>query len=426
VKAKKRRARPVKRKSPRRVVRSRPRAAERRPRPPERPIPGPDAFTDVSTPAHVQSQAATLLLIGNRLRGDAAATEARAAAAPALSDIARAPERAAPVMEAVPNEDLARLGFPGLRPSTVRFSAAALTEAAGRDFRGRPQLRRSRGDVRAATARLPEAARTFYSDANPETAAALLEVSLRHPNQLVRVAAAASYPTVAVNPQAPIRILEEGVQSRDRLVRDVAGHALARLDPRNPVLVRLLASRTRPSHRRPSRTATIVHGTWARDNDWWQPPTGDFWKYLHDNVDATLYGAADRFEWSGGYSDAARGLGGDDLHAWVQQHVLNGLDVFTHSHGGSVAMLATQAGTQIGKLVLLSCPVHWPKYAPDFALVTKVVSIRVHLDLVILADGGGQRFHDARIQENVLSIWFDHFTTHDPATWEDQNIKSML
>ena len=71
-------------------------------------------------------------------------------------------------------------------------------------------------------------------------------------------------------------------------------------------------------------------------------------------------------------------------------------------------------------------PVHWPKYAPDFNLVGKVVSVRVHLDLVILADRGGQRFYDSRISENVLPLWFDHFATHDPATWETYGVPAML
>jgi len=363
------------------------------------------------------SQAATLLLIGQHLRGDVAATRARALAA-------RQPRAA--VAEPLPRADVRRLGFPRLSPGTERFAAAATPESPRVAISGLARLRRSRANVRAVSRTLPGVARRFYADPNPETAAALLEVGCRHPDPLVRVAAAASYPTVTVDPETPIRILEEGTLSDDRLVRAVAAHALARLDPRNPVLLALLAARTRRSRRRPSHTSALVHGTWARDNDWWQPPSGDFWKYLHDNVRADLYGAADRFDWSGGYSDAARALGGTDLHAWVQQRGLDGLDVFAHSHGGSVSMLANQAGTRIGTLVLLSCPVHWPKYAPDFTRVGKVVSIRVHLDLVILADGGGQRFQDGRIEENVLPIWFDHFTTHDPDTWERYALKSML
>jgi len=419
--ARKRKSRKAKRKKPIRVARRRGASARPSPKAPERPIPGPEAFTKVSERTHVLSQAATLLLIGHHLRGDAAATQARAEATMGFAEF-----RAAAAPKAVPSDDLEQLGFPTLQPTTVRFPAAALTKAAQLDARARPRLKRSRRDVRAASGTLRETARDFYRDANPQTAAALLEVGLRHPDPLVRVTAAASYPTVAVDPALPIRILEEGVQSHDRLVRDVAAHALARLDPRNPFLARLLASTMRRSRLRPSRTSTIVHGTWARGSSWWQPPSGEFWKYLHDNVSPDLYGAANRFEWSGGYSDAARGLGADDLRTWVLRGGLDGLDVFAHSHGGSVAMLATQAGTRIGKLVLLSCPVHWPKYAPHFSRVTTPVSIRVRLDLVILADGGGQRFHDMRIQQHVLPVWFDHFTTHEPDTWERYDIKSML
>ena len=206
----------------------------------------------------------------------------------------------------------------------------------------------------------------------------------------------------------------------------MAAHALAHVDPQNPALRGLLAARRSRSARRPSHTSLLVHGTWARASSWWQPPAGDFWRYVHDEVDASLYGASDRFDWSGGYSDAARALGGSDLHSWVQGHSLAGLDLFAHSHGGSVAMLTSQAGTAVGRMVLLSCPVHWPKYMPAFSAVGKVVSVRVRLDLVILADRGGQRFTDSRIEEHVLPIWFDHFATHDPATWRTYDVPSML
>ena len=89
-------------------------------------------------------------------------------------------------------------------------------------------------------------------------------------------------------------------------------------------------------------------------------------------------------------------------------------------------MLASQGGTRVGKLVMLSCPVHWPKYAPNFTQVSKVVSVRVRMDLVILADRGGQRFQDNHIDEHVLPIWFDHFATHDPHTWDRYRVRSML
>lgn len=336
------------------------------------------------------------------------------------------PRPTAGPVEAVPAEDLRALGFPTMPVARARFRPEELQRVAAVRFTGARTAEPAPPDRRAASRTLGRAATAFYRDASTEAAAALLEVSLRHPHELVRVSAAASYFEVAADPRPAIRVLEHGLRSRDRLTRDVAAHALARVDPRNPKLEKLLRPRRRRSRRKRSRTSLIVHGTWGRTSSWWQPPNGDFWKYVLDEVDASLYGAQDRFEWSGGYSDAARLLAGAGLHGWVQQKALAGLDLFTHSHGGSVAMLATQNGTGVGRLALLSCPVHWPKYTPDFARVAKAVSVRVHLDLVILVDGGGQRFHDARIQENVLPIWFDHFATHDPDVWRQHDVPSML
>jgi hypothetical protein len=372
-------------------------------------------------PSHVQSQAATLLLIGAHLRGDPAATQARAEAS---GRMLRATMRGAPA--AIPASDLRRLGFPRLAAGSPRFRPETLQRVAGAQFSAARAPVPSRGDVRAATRAMRRAANAFYRDTSHETAAALLEVALRHPHELARVAAAASYVPAAADPRRAIALLERGVRSRDALIRDVAATALARLDPRHAALTKLLEPRARRSRRRRSHTSLVVHGTWARTQGWWQPPNGDFWCYYHAQVDPTLYGAADRFEWSGGYSDAGRAVAGTDLHAWVEQHNLDGLDLIAHSHGGSVAMLATHAGTRVGRLILLSCPVHWPQYTPDFTRVDRVISVRVHLDLVILADGGGQRFHDNRIEEHVLPLWFDHSASHDVGTWQQYDVPAML
>ena len=377
------------------------------------PVAGPDAFQDFREPDHVHSQAATLLLIGSHLRGDAPAMQARLAIT----------EPVALATRPLPPEDLTALGFPPVRVSGDRFRSSELQKLSG--ARLMAAVRPRAEEVRKAPASIAASAQNFYKDSNSETAAALLETSLRNPQQLVRVAAASSYVDVAADPTPAIRILEDGLRSRNFLTRDVSAYALAHVDPRNSRLAELLRAKKITSRRKPSRTSTIIHGTWASGSPWWQPG-GDFWTYLHDNVDANLYGAADRFGWTGGYSDAARADAGTALHDWVQQHNLDGLDLFTHSHGGNVAMLANHAGTKVGKMVLLSCPVHWPKYTPEFTLTQKVISVRVHLDLVILADRGGQRFSDPRIQENVLPIWFDHFATHDQANWAKYNIPGML
>jgi hypothetical protein len=330
---------------------------------------------------------------------------------------------AEPAARPLPPEDLSALGFPAMRVTGDRFHPAELQQLSGVRLTAaaRPRI----ADARRAPTSVAAAADNFYRDATSETAAALLETSLRHPNQLVRVAAASSYVELVVDPQPAIRILEDGLKSRNLLVRDVAAYSLAHVDPKNPKLIALLRPRTVRSRRKPSRTSTIIHGTWASASSWWQPG-GDFWTYLRNGVDPNLYGAQDRFGWTGGYSDAARADAGTELHDWVQQHDLDGLDLFTHSHGGNVAMLANQAGTNVGRMVLLSCPVHWPKYTPQFNAQERVVSVRVHMDLVILADRGGQRFSDPRIQENVLPLWFDHFATHDQANWAKYDIPGMI
>jgi hypothetical protein len=47
-------------------------------------------------------------------------------------------------------------------------------------------------------------------------------------------------------------------------------------------------------------------------------------------------------------------------------------------------------------------------------------------DLVILADGGAQKFNDPKITEIVLPIWFDHFATHDPGVWTKYGIAQQV
>ena len=401
----------------RRVARSRARQSVDAPSP----VAGPDAFRDMSKPDYVLSQAATLLLIGAHLRGDPVATETEAG--PTARALSR-PRAGAPA--GVPASDLRQLGFPRLIAGAPRFRPETLQRAAGVRFVGTRAAVPSRGDQQTASTAVRQAANTFYRDTSHESAGALLEVALRHPSELVRVTAAASYVPITTDPRPALAILEQGVRSRDALTRDVAATALGRVDPRNPALAPLLEPRRRRSRMRPSHTSLLVHGTWARTQPWWQPPNGNFWSYYRAQVDPTLYGVGDRCEWSGDYSDAGRAVAGDALHTWVDAHNLDGLDLIGHSHGGSVIMLANHAGTHVNRMILLSCPVHWPKYTPDFMRVARVISIRVHLDLVILVDGGGQRFNHPQIEEHVLPLWFNHSLSHDPGTWQQNNVPAWL
>src|SRR5262245_30300896 len=177
------------------------------------PIAGPDSFADLSDPHHVHSQAATLLLIGSSLRGDLVAPH------PAFATLGPTPGAGA---KRIPEEDLQSLGFPAVRVSGERFRSAELRQLSG--SRAIPKA------VRAPPVRVTEVAESFYKAPDPNTAAALLATCLRHPHPLVRVAAAASYFEIAVNPTPALRTLESGLGSRNLLVRDVAAYALARAD----------------------------------------------------------------------------------------------------------------------------------------------------------------------------------------------------
>src|SRR5258708_12492076 len=96
-------------------------------------------------------------------------------------------------------------------------------------------------------------AQDFYKDSNSETAAALLENSLRHPHQLVRVSAASSYVDVAANPAPAIRILEDGMRSKHWLTPDISPYTISHLHPNNPQLPQLLRSLRVRTRRKPSR-----------------------------------------------------------------------------------------------------------------------------------------------------------------------------
>ena len=369
------------------------------------PVRGPKAFERADRDA-VLAQSAILLQMGRQLRGDDAALEARARAVPGLRGGRRE------------DDDRDLFPVPVVRATGTRFRSAALGAKA-------PEALQRGADIFRKD--LARHARRLYRAPTPEAAAMLFEASLSHPELLARVSAAWAYLPLAADPARLLDILEEGAESAEPLTRDVAATALARVAPGHPALARLTGGPAEGGSPLPSRTSTIVHGTWASGSDWWKPEVpGDFFSYMKASVDPTLYAGADRFGWSGGYSDAARALAAADLKAWVEAHGWNAPDLFTHSHGGSVAMLASQNGMAVGRLVLLSCPVHVPKYLPDFSRVGRIVSIRVHFDLVILADGGGQRFRDTRITEHVLPVWFDHSASHDPAVWEKHGVAGML
>jgi len=338
--------------------------------------------------------------------------------------------------ELVEEEDLAALGIPANlleleQHRGVQFQFGSMREDLGEDEAERLRGARDFQNVEAeATFRDVQSSLSdqLAQSPQPDQAARLVENSLNHPQSLVRVAAASTAFDLFKADQGRQElnmILEQGLGDEDDLVRELAATVLARVAPDHPGLAALTSGGGQEEPGEPSHTSMLVHGTWARGNSWWQSG-GDFHTYILNEVRPDLYSETDRYEWSGGWSDEARSIAAPELEGWVTAHGLSGLDLICHSHGGSVAMLASHDSLQISKLVLLSCPVHTEKYLPNFIQVNDVVSVRVKFDLVILADGGGQRFREDEIRENRLPIWFNHSATHDPDVWREHDVPLML
>lgn len=375
----------------------------------EQPIKSPDAFRDLKD-EHVLSQASVLLLLGAQME----------AAEPVSSAVGLRSMRT--VSSRVPREYLTRLNVPSLKahagrriqPQQVRTALQRHSALFARPLTETPQEA------------IFSLARNLHKRKDLVSLSSLLEACLNHAHEVVRVAAALAYFHISSEPSRLLGIIEKDAASDESTVRDLARAALLRLSPGHPRLAELTQPLSRGRTGASPHTTLLVHGTFAGNEPWWRP-SGNFYSYLiNEGVRPDLYAGQDPFEWSGGYSDAARAMAADDLKNWLGAHNIQKPYLITHSHGGSAAMLASQNGLDIGPLVLLSCPVHFPKYMPDFNRVGKIVSIHVKFDWVIFLDGGGQRFNHPKIKEIVLPIWFDHSATHDPEVWRANKLPGKI
>jgi len=361
------------------------------------PIPGPDAFAGAGRDARL-SQAAIVLSVG-----------AAAGGVPARVDH--------PVAIGLP-ADLTPLGRP--QPIPVADAAAPLRIELTRHLADR-QLRIPATVCAELMSRLMERP-------EPVTAAALVEANLHSGSRLVRTAAAVA----ALDTTGPrddlLAHLVEGATRGDALTRELGRVGVARIDPGHAALRNVVA---RPSPLtgtdRPSHTAVLTHGSFAGLTRWWQPG-GDFYSYL-DALVPPLKLHDPSFRWSGLYADGARQLAAQQLVEWVADQNLQRPDFFAHSHGGTVANLATVRGAEFDRLVLLSWPVH-EQWFPDFTRVRRIIDVRVRLDLIILADRGGQTFtpppEHAAIVSSHVNGWFDHSEAHQPDYWERHGLPSIL
>jgi hypothetical protein len=262
----------------------------------------------------------------------------------------------------------------------------------------------------------------------PIIAAALVEANLYSQSRLVRTAAAVAALDTTGPRDDVLDQLVDGASRGDALTREIGRIGVARVDPQHPVLRSLVGRPSRLTGTdRPSHTAVLTHGTFAALTRWWQP-NGDFYTYL-DSLVPPLKLHDPSFRWSGLYSDGARQLAAQQMADWVVDQNLQRPDIFAHSHGATVASLATHRGLQLDRLVLLSWPVD-DQWFPEFANVQQIIDVRTRLDLVIIADGGGQTFtpppaHAGKVASHVNG-WFEHGDTHEPAYWERHELPAVL
>lgn len=265
-----------------------------------------------------------------------------------------------------------------------------------------------------------EMARTvqdLYQRPSTENAAALFEAAMYSAHPLVQVAAAAGARETTRLRKRIRRTLEAGCVSDDPLVARLAQEALSKIDPKDPsVSERVIEQPISKKRRRKSETAVITHGTFASDALWYQPG-GDFYEaFAHNRPDLDLHDES--FTWTGAYSHAARRADALLLKEWIGDQGLVVPDFFAHSHGGTVANLATRQGVEFNRMVLMAWPVH-QQWLPTFSRVNEIVDIRVRFDLVILLDGGGQRFQPNQFNvDEHRNGWFDHAAPHQPAYWD--------
>jgi len=171
-------------------------------------------------------------------------------------------------------------------------------------------------------------------------------------------------------------------------------------------------------------TSLLVAGTGAWANSWYLTG-GDFHSYILREVRHDLYCGYDAFQWSGAYKKRHRLVAAERLAGWVRDVVGHGLNaMFAHSYGGVIALNATTHGLQVKDLVLLSVPAE--EIRVEWRNIERTVSLRIHMDLVLLAARRPQYFTE-NVEENYLPHWFwTHSDSHDPGIWEREKSPQLL
>jgi hypothetical protein len=356
------------------------------------------------TPAAAWSQAAALMALGARLTGESAVAD---------------------------DVDDAELGVPRVAPLRTPFTRRDAEQATARF---NPPIDSGGGTATLAVAEgaglrsaLWRTARTADGVTAQIAAATLLYTGLASPLEATRVASATQITDLAGQPDVAVRrALEEGLRSDEPTVAEMAAAGLARIEPRHPGLI---GREPQPPTRGPAPTGSVIaHGTWSRLKGTWWRPGGDLFTFLKAGPSPDLYANDDYYRWTSAYDEASRIAAAQDLVRWMKLHSMAGLDtVYAHSHGGNVLLEAAALGVDIRLLVLLSTPARsrpkaqWTKIGQH---ARRIISLRVHCDLVVLADRSRQKFPGEYVRSipALPGVYFDHSALTSPSVWKKHKL----
>ncbi len=277
----------------------------------------------------------------------------------------------------------------------------------------------------------------------PQAAIAVLEAALDGAEPIVQVAIMDACFEITgddIHKQALERILEQAASGGDRSeeVYMAARLALGRIgrlgsdaldefgDSGLAIDAVVVKRRGGPRPKAAARASItiMIHGTWASDGTWWRP-SGDFFEYVKKDLFRTdLYGEKDQFEWSGKNRDAQRKKAGRSLGKWLQAHPAKEINVFAHSHGANVAMLATHDEARFDRLVMLSPPVRQDYFA-RWDKVGSAYNIQADYDPVVAIAKGGQWFELANVREKKMRA-SGHSASHDPRVWREESLGDFI
>ena len=121
---------------------------------------------------------------------------------------------------------------------------------------------------------------------------------------------------------------------------------------------------------------TLVHGTWARKEEWYQED-GSVAKSIASHLQGAVFKS---FKWSGENSIIARAAAADLLRAQLlkqledQRYTKAKHIVVAHSHGGNVALIATSDANLAAKISGVAClgtPFLSARYCPQDAIIAR-------------------------------------------------------